>query len=432
MRGAVNSYAINGAAPPSWVVLATAAAIATASVAAAAPKRTTYARAHGDATVSITLTSQQRIIGKANGSTDTAGTAIPVTTRSGAANAAAGASGHAIVVRFVPAQAAGDAAATGEALLAQALGAGSAAASAVSVLAKAHIIHPGRTSTTMGAAAVPAAGDVTRYAIAAAHAAASNRVEASTKLAGTNYFLHDGFSESAASATAHVDQGKTAIIATHAAFDAGNSDGGARAFVKHSARSAATGTSSCVRAEMVHTFRPDAQSAATAIGAAYGTRVVKATAAGAAVVGAFTAPAQVRRATKAEGYAAAQMNASAVRVAIGKTLESTATATQVQLVLTGMQQWGEAIEQTGTVSVLTHSNIKRVAGANGIAAVSATARASKVSYALVNDAIATALAGKALAFANSEQRAPEGRYIIVPQEDRTASVPYEERTMVIA
>lgn len=53
MRGAVNSYAINGAAPPSWVVLATAAAIATASVAATAPKRTTYASAHGDATVLV-------------------------------------------------------------------------------------------------------------------------------------------------------------------------------------------------------------------------------------------------------------------------------------------------------------------------------------------------------------------------------------------
>lgn len=46
-------------------------------------------------------------------------------------------------------------------------------------------------------------------------------------------------------------------------------------------------------------------------------------------------------------------------------------------------------------------------------------------------AIATASVGKALAFANSEQRAPEGSYIIVPQEDRTASVPYEERTMVV-
>lgn len=53
MRGAVNSYAINGAAPLSWVVLATAAAIATASVAATVPKRTTYASAHGDATALV-------------------------------------------------------------------------------------------------------------------------------------------------------------------------------------------------------------------------------------------------------------------------------------------------------------------------------------------------------------------------------------------
>lgn len=451
--GFINGFSTNGAAYPSWVVRAVVVAVAAASV-TVAPTRITFASALGDAAVSVTLTQTHTIQARVNGTADTSSFVQPRLVYAGSSAGVASATGNGAVRRDVFATAGGDATCTGEALTAQALGEVAATAASTVVLAKAHIIHPGRALVTCLATAT-GTGDVTRYptVVAGLGSVGYTRGEASVQRSGESFKRLDGYVPGATSgAVADIPADRVKIIATFGSFDYADSTGTARSFVVFSGRSMATGVNTRVQAVATHIQRPTATGTATATADVSGTRTVLPVATATAAATALPPRGLVKHAAIGAGAAEATVVASAgVRTAFG-VLAGVALAASAGDVVYGVQHH---MAGTGTATATGTASAKylgagRSLGTSGGESFPATpgtqhwggvsaavgqadsqpATATQIKHAF---ATGTALgtAQKALGFANSDTLAPDGRYMRVPQEGRDMAAYFEERTMVV-
>lgn len=435
MNGAVNGFSINGTVLPSWVVRAVVVATAAATVASSEPTRTTYASAHGDAAVVVSLTQTHTIQARATGTASVSSSTEPTLRFAGASVATATATGNGAVRRDVFATAGGDATCTADALTAQAIGDAQATAVSTVDLALSHIIHPGR-AVTLCEASSEASGDVTRYAVAflTYGYAGPSWGEASVKRNGNSYFEHDGYSLASSTATATVEQDKTKIIATLGTFDYGNGTSGANSFIIYSARASGTGINTAQPAAATHIYRPKANASATATGTADAVRVVMPMATGTGESITYGPKARIRyAATGAGAMGASAVQALGVRMAMAQQGGAMAGATLAEGIVFGMQHWGDA---TGLGAIATDqaqasAAFAAQAGASLAMAITLDSTATTIQQGQVSDVMATALVGRAYALANSEIRAPDDRYMIVGKEDRAMVVSTEERLMVV-
>lgn len=240
--GFVNGFSVNSAAYPNWVIRAVVTAVAVASF-AVAPTRITYASALGDAAVSVTLTQTHTIQARATTTASASVDVQPTLIYAGNSVATATATGNGAVRRDVFASAGGDATATGLALTAQAIGTSNATMAATGVLAKAHIIFPGRALTPCTASGT-APGHVTRYptVLSGYGEVIYARAESSVKRTGHSYFNHDGYGAGLGSAVGATDQSKTKLIVTNPSFATAQCEATSHAYVTYPARSTALGS----------------------------------------------------------------------------------------------------------------------------------------------------------------------------------------------
>ena len=436
MNGAVNGFSINGTVLPSWVVRAVVVATAAATVASSEPTRTTYASAHGDAAVVVSLTQTHTIQARATGTALVSSSIEPTLKFAGSSVAMATATGNGAVRRDVWATAGGDATCTADALTAQAIGEAQATAVSTVDLALAHIIHPGR-SVTLCEASSSASGDVTRYAVAflTYGYAGPSWGEASVKRNGNSYFEHDGYSLATSTAISLVDQSKTKIIATLGTFDFGNGTSGANSFIVYSARATGTAINTPQTVPATHIYRPTATATATATMTADATRVVMPAASGLGESLTYGPKARIKYvATGTSNAVASVAQALAVRMAMAQQDGATAGATLAEGIVFGMQHWGASgATLADGASVKADASAAFAAQATGSLAMAVTldSTATRIQQGQVSDVLATALVGRAYALANSEIRAPDDRYMIVGQEDRAMVVSAEERMMVV-
>lgn len=436
MNGAVNGFSINGTVLPSLVVRAVVVATAAATVASSEPTRTTYATAHGDAAVAVSLTKTHTIQARATGTASVSSSIEPTLRFAGASMATATATGNGAVSRDVWATAGGDATCTADALTAQAIGEAQASAVSAVDLALAHVIHPGR-SVTLCEASSSASGDVTRYAVAflTYGYAGPSWGEASVKRNGNSYFEHDGYSLATSTATSLVDQSKTKIIATLGTFDFGNGTSGANSFIVYSARAVGAGINTAQPVVATHIYRPTANTTGTATGTADATRVVMPSAAGLGESLTYSTKARIKYvATSTSNAVASVAQALAVRMAMAQQDGATAGATLAEGIVFGMQHWGASgATLADGAAVNADASAAFAAQATGSLAMAVTldSTAAGIQQGQVFDVLATALVGRAYALANSEIRAPDDRYMIVGQEVRAMIVSAEERMMVV-
>ena len=304
MNGVVNGFSINGTALPSWVVRAVVVASAATSVATATPTRTTFAAAHGDAAVSVSLTQTHVIQARASGFSSVSSSTDPSLVFSGACVATAHATGNGAVRRDVYATAGGDATCSAVALTAQAVGEATAHGLATVDRAQAHIIYPAKSLTVCEALGI-AAADVTRFT--SVDTAYGSTIaawgEASIKRNGSTHFDHDGYSVAHGLSTSLVDQHKTKIVATLGAFDFGNSTAQTGSFIIYTARASGGGVASAQPATATHIYRPSANAEAHASIDANATRVVMASASSSTESVSYGPRACVRYVAEASGAA---------------------------------------------------------------------------------------------------------------------------------
>jgi hypothetical protein len=162
-NGAINSFSINGAAVPNWIVRAVGIAAVAAATVTATPTRVASAAAYGDAVATVTLAPTQTVLARATATAGVSSYLAPHIIYVGKSTASAVATGNGSVKRDIFAQAAGDAHATGEALTAQALGNANATMGCTVVLCKPHIVFFGKSNVIGLASTVSGSGKVTRY-----------------------------------------------------------------------------------------------------------------------------------------------------------------------------------------------------------------------------------------------------------------------------
>jgi len=435
VNGAVNSVSINGAAFPSWVVRAAVVAVAAATVVGSAPTRTTYAAAFGDAAVSVSLTQTHTIQARATGSANVSSSIESALKLAGASTATATAAGAAAVRRDVWATAGGDATCTANALVADAIGEAQATAVSTVDLAQAHIVHPG-SANTLCVANAAATGDVTRYALVLLTHGLSGLSwgEASIKRNGNSYFEHDGYSLSSSTAVSSVEQDKTEIIVTLGAFDFGNSSSHADSFIAYSARVIGLAADSVqpVVATLIH--NPKAVGAGTASFAAEATRVAMPFASAQADGLSYAVKARIRY-VAAGGDTAKAVAVQAFGVqTVAAYANNFAGADVPVAVVFGTQHRGEINSHIATCSVQQANAVMKysvIAQGSMAVAVTLNSVAVLIKQGRVFDALAAALVGKAFAVANSDIRAPDDRYMIVGQQNRTTIVSAQKRLMVV-
>lgn len=392
MSGTLNGSSINGSNSPAWVVNASVVAAALAVVIGSVDaKRTTYGRATGNASVSVSVTDHKEVFGYVTGLASTSSDAEPTVTYAGSCNKVATAVGYATVMRLVPAEATGLATATGFILVAQALGEAEVTAGSAVVQADAHVVKYGKANETCGATSSVVGSDITRYATLNSPlcGAIAASVDASVQLSGDSFYYHDGYCDASGSCAGSIDPDKTDVITTIGIFDFGNSTADANAHVVHYGQSNSTASCASVLARAQVFFYPTADAIASATLAANATRYVLPTAtlsAGAALIG-------IKAKIKYAGSAIGNASATAVKALGGKLLSGEINAT-----------------------------------AMAIANITAT----KIQYGSVTEAIANGLAGRAYAFSNADVRAPDDRYMIVAREDRSMVIQNEDRLMMVA
>lgn len=428
-----------------------AAAVASVTV---APTRITFASAFGDAAVSVTLTQTHTIQGLVDATAQTSSFVQPTLNYAAGSLAMATATGNGAVRRDVFATAGGDATCTGEALTASALGEVSATSAATVDLCLAHIIHPGRSSVLCEASG-EGTGDVTRYptVLAGLGSVEYTRGEASVQRSGEAFVRLDGYVPGAtAGAVADIPADRVKIIATFGSFEYADCTGTAHPFVVFSGRALATGVNTRVQAIATHIQRPTATGVGEATGTADGTRNVLPSSAGVADSTALAPRGLVRHAAGGSGDAESTVVASAaVRTTFGS-VSGLAVAASAGNVVYGVQHYMTGTgtgEATGTASAeyLGAAAASSDAGAQsfhvlygtqhwaGVSAAVGQADSQPVTATQIKHAFATgyalATAQKALGFANSDILAPDGRYMVVPEEQRGMTVYFEERTMVV-
>lgn len=430
--GFINGFSVNGAAYPSWVIRAVVVAAAVASF-TVDQTRTTFASAYGDAAVSVHLTQTHTIQARATNTASASVDVQPTLKYAGHSLATANATGNGAVRRDVFATAGGDATCYAEALTAQAIGEAQATMASSVVLARAHIVFPGRALTPCVATG-SAHGDVTRYptVLAGWGEVLYRRGEASVKRSGSGHYEHDGYVLGArASATGDIPQDRVKIIATLGSFDFADSTGAARSFVKHPGRALGTGVNTAVQATAIHIQRPRVNAQASASATITGTRVVNPVASADAQAVVYAPKARIKHAALGAGSAvAANVSASGLRTANGYT-EVWAYASNPKAIEFGVQHRSTvaasaSASSSAAAKQLFAGHVSTTAGAAVGQAVGTLRIAARV-----NTTMATAIVGRAYALANSEVRAPDDRYMVPSQEDRGMTVYAEERTMVV-
>ncbi len=433
MNGPVNGYSTNGAALPNWVVRAVVVAVAAATV-AVAPTRITYATAYGDAAVAVTLSQTHTIQARASGTAVAQVSVAPTLKFAGASSAQAASFGAGAVRRDVFAQAGGDATATGEALTAQAIGSAQATCSAT-VVAVAHIIHPGRavqpcTGTGQGA------GDVTRYPVVLAGfgEVVYTRGEASVKRNATSFYEQDGYVPPGlawARASGEVPQDRVKIIATLGSFTFADSTAAARAFMVTPGRALGTGVTTAQAVVATHIQRPRVNASAQASGQATGTRVVLPQATAVADVIAYAPRGFIRHASTGSGTATATLVQATGKRTTFSWLIANASADLAGITQFGFQHRSTA-EATADVTASARANARFAGRVQDSASASiGQAVATLIQAASVQATLASATVGRAYAVANSEVLAPDDRYMYVPPEPRDMFAAFEDRTMVV-
>lgn len=429
--GFINGFGLNGAAYPAWVIRAVVVAAAVASF-NVEQTRTTFASAYGDAVVSVHLTQTHTIQARATSTASASVDVAPTLKYAGHSTALATATGNGAVRRDVFATAGGDATCTAEALTAQAIGEAQATSASTVVLARAHIVSPGRAVTPCVANGT-AAGDVTRYptVLAGWGEVLYRRGEASVKRSGTSFYELDGYVlDARASATGEIPQDRVKIVATLGSFDYADSTGTARSFIRHPGRAVGTGVNTAVQATAIHIQRPRVNAQASASATITGTRTVNPVATGSGDATAYAPKARINHAAKGSGAAAAVVSASGLRTANGYT-EVWAYAATAKAIEFGTQH--PAAASASAAGSGTSAAKQRHAGHVGVTAQAEVGRAVPTLRiaARVDTTLATAIVGRAYALANSEVRAPDDRYMVPSAEDRGMTVYAEERTMVV-
>lgn len=435
MNSLINGRAINGAAFAPWVVRASAAAVATAVVAGCTVNRVTSAAAHGNASVVASLGYTQHVLARAIGEAETTSSITPTQRMAGTALFEGEAAGYAAVRRYVGAEATGDATAHGDALTAQAIGDATAEARATVERAKAHAIHPGSVRFVSNAEG-EASCDVTRYATVAnpwGHALPAWG-EASVRRKGQTHFAHDGYVNAMAQCDVSIDHDKTRVIVTYGAFDFGNTQMDARTFITYSAQARGVASALNVVATANHVFYPTIDEQASSEGAAIAVRVVNPDSDALAYAVGYDSTPRMRYVAKAMGAAeSVTEQALANRTAVVHQVQAMARAKLAQSIVLGRQHWGQlqdARAESDDLQALANMHYQVGADGGVAGATVVDCLGSIIFQGAVDDALATALWGRAYALLNSDVRAPNERYMLLPPEDRGMLVAAQDRVMV--
>jgi hypothetical protein len=432
-NGAINSFSINGAAVPNWIVRAVGIAAVAAATVTATPTRVASAAAYGDAVATVTLAPTQTVLARATATAGVSSYLAPHIIYAGKSSANAVATGNGSVRRDIFAQAAGDAHATGEALTAQALGNANATMGCTVVLCKPHIVFFGKSNIIGLASTVSGSAKVTRYCTANTAAGIGyTRGEASIKLSGTSYYLRDGFVPNAtAGCTASIPQDRIKIIATLGSFTFSECIAQANTFVRYAAKSNESGVATSQAVNSYKILKGAVNASAQANATITGTRVAL------GIVSAQTGASHlsinarfVRAAAGTSEAIATSIVANGKRSANGEVIGLAGADSNYPLM--GKQNKATASDTAIATAELVASRIKYAAASIGDTAQATTVQASGTLIVLARaNAIALASVGKAYAVANSDISAPADRYMVVGAELREMTVPFEDRTMTV-
>lgn len=473
-NGAINSFSINGATVPNWIVRAVGIVAVAAATVTATPTRVAIASAYGDAVAQVSLAPTQTIIARATATAGVSSYLAPHIVYAGKSTATALATGNGSVKRDIFAQAAGDAHATGEALTAQALGNASVSMGSTVVLCKPHIVFFGKSNVVGLASTVSGSGDVTRYCTASTTAGIGyTRGEASIRLSGTSYYRLDGFVPLAtAGCVVSVPQDRIKIIATLGTFEFAECSAQANTFIRYTARSNVIGLSTAQTVNSHRILKGAANNTAQATATITGTRValgivsaqadashlsiryrIKYAAASDSDATATNIAAIGKRVARGEaiGEAGAESNFPAVGKQNKSVASNQAIATSA-LVLADYKGMGSifataqaqsntpvfGVQHRATASDIAVSTaglvLAKYSGA-GRAFVTAQAQSNTPAVGTQNKATATSTAlasvGTAYAFTNSDALAAADRYMVIDAQSREMTAPFEDRTMTV-
>jgi hypothetical protein len=432
-NGAINSFSINGAAVPNWIVRAVGIAAVAAATATATPIRVARAAAYGDAVATVTLAPTQTVLARATATAGVSSYLAPHIIYAGKSTANAVATGNGSVRRDIFAQAAGDAHATGEALTAQALGNANATMGCTVVLCKPHIVFFGKSNVIGLATTVSGSGKVTRYCKANTTTGIGyTRGEASIKLSGTSYYLRDGFVPNAtAGCTASVPQDRIKIIATLGSFTFAECDGTSYSFIRYTARANESGVATSQAVNSYKILKGAANASAQANATITGTRVALGIVSAQAGSSQLSISARfIRSAISTSEATATSILARSKRTTKGATIALAIADSNYPLM--GKQNKATASDTAIATSSLVASKVKYAAQSTGSTGQATGIQASAVMKVMARaNAIAIASVGKAYAVANSDIFAPADRYMVVGAELRDMTVPFEDRTMTV-
>lgn len=432
-NGAINSFSINGAAIPNWIVRAVGVVALAAATVTATPTRVASASAYGDAAAQVTLHPTQTISAKATANAGASYYLNPHIVYAGKSTATALATGNGSVRRDVFATAGGDAHAYGEALTAQAIGNANATMAATVVLCKPHIVFFGKSNVVGLASTVSDVAKVTRYVSAISTAGVGyTRGESKVKYAGHSYYNHDGFVPLATSGcTASIPQDRVKIIATFGSFTFADCNGTAKSFIKYTAKSNEYGLCTSQTVDSHRILKGAVNATAQATSSITATRIKLPTATGQATASYYSiVPHFVRSANAVSNAFALDIAANGKRRAFGAVLELAGADSNYPLM--GKQNKATASDSGVATAQLVNARIKYASGAIDLSAQATNVNAFGI---LIRKATANAIAlasvGKAYAVANSDIAAPADRYMYVVADPRNMIVDYEDRTMTV-
>lgn len=473
-NGAINSFSINGATVPNWIVRAVGIVAVAAATVTATPTRVAVASAYGDAVAQVSLAPTQTIIARATATAGVSSYLAPHIVYAGKCTATALATGNGSVKRDFFAQAAGDAHATGEALTAQALGSASVSMGSSVVLCRPHIVFFGKSNVIGLASTVSGSGKVTRYCTATPTAGIGyTRGEASIKRASNAYYELDGFVPLATSGcVVSVPQDRIKIIATLGSFEFAECSAQANTFIRYTARSNVSGQSTAQSVNSHKILRGDVNTTAQATATITGTRVALGVVLAQADASHLAIRSRIKYAVAcisdatatsivaigkrtANGGAIGEAGAESNFANVGTQNKSTASNQAIvtsELVLADYKGMSASFATAQAQSNTPVFGIQHKAGASDIAISTAQlvlgkykpfgssfviARSQSNTPAVGNQNKATvnstalASAGKAFAFTNSDVLAAAERYMVIDAQSRGMTVPFEDRTMTV-
>ena len=424
----MNGASVNGRSGANWVISASAAGMAGASVVSAIAQRIVHpAVLSGLATAVGAAKGTPILAARASGAASASATSKATLKQAMRATALASAIGYAAVTRKVFGIAANDGRATGIAIAGSKIGSAYGLATATRLVAAPIVIRGGRATGAAGATGTAASAKRTRNAIAGGLAGVVAHAEATMKLSGQAYKRHDGSVSARAGATATVNPTYTIVAVTGGIFNVGYAYGMAMAKVIYRARAVfnAGADGAAVGTKIVRTT---ASSQASASAVAIAARLKVATAsgqAGAQQVGLLQA--KLLFAGRAVGTASASSNATA-KLRFGAVASGRAGAT-AGLVTPAKHQRGSGMGNARASAIAANAKAKYMASANAaMATVTGLARAYLIVQARALGIVKAT--GSAEGFANSQIRAPDERSMYVGPEDRSMAVPLEDRQML--